>query len=153
MEALIKALVKEAKKVGTLKHIPEKAFTIDKRGKDTWRHAAAGASTVAALAPNELTVVKRGDTSGTSIDDLLRIFAHDGIDYVFVEGFYRKFSGRRGVTRILCAKSREDVTELLKSHPKPACIVGKFVDDEKYLRGVPLFRLPRDLTMVLNLIR
>jgi molybdopterin-guanine dinucleotide biosynthesis protein MobB len=153
IETLTRALVKEGKKVGTIKHIRENAFTIDTKGKDTWRHAAAGASIVVALAPNELTVIRRGDTANISMDDLLRIFRRDAVDYVFVEGLYMKFSRRKGVVRILCASSKRDVAELLKLHPKPICIVGKVADGEKYFRGIPLFRLPEDLPLVLSLIR
>ena len=147
-----KELVKRGKKVGTLKHIHQEDFTIDKKGKDTWLHAAAGASVVVALAPNELTTMEKGDTRGVTIDELLRIFDSRHVDYLLIEGLYRKLSRKRKVTRILCTKSDEETAELLREHPKPICIIDAGSRRATHFRGVPLLRLPRDTGRLLRLI-
>ena len=59
VEVIIKGLTKKGYSVASAKHIPEKEFTIDTQGKDTWRHAKAGASTVLSISPNELTIIKK----------------------------------------------------------------------------------------------
>jgi len=46
VEILVRGLTKRGYKVATVKHIPETDLTIDTKGKDTWRHAKAGARTV-----------------------------------------------------------------------------------------------------------
>ena len=56
-EVLIRELTKKGYKVATVKHIPEQNFTIDTEGKDTWRHARAGASKVISVAPKEIAVI------------------------------------------------------------------------------------------------
>lgn len=150
--SVVRELVKAGLKVGTLKHIHEADFTIDTKGKDTWRHAAAGASTVVALAPNELTVIEKKDTSRVTIDELIRIFKGHGVDYLIVEGLYRKLSRRRGVVRILCARSNEEASELLRVHPRPLCILNSGTVDEAHSQGLPLLRLPKDLGRLMKLI-
>lgn len=150
--SVVKQLVKAGNKVGTLKHIHDEDFTIDTKGKDTWHHAAAGASTVVAVAPKELTVIDRKDTRRLSVDDLMRIFEHRGVDYLLIEGLYRRLSRRRGVVRILCARSSKETAELLKLHPRPVCILDRGASQGRLSHGIPVIRLPRDLPLLMNLI-
>jgi molybdopterin-guanine dinucleotide biosynthesis protein B len=60
VEGLVRELVKRGYRVGTIKHIREKEFSMDSPGKDTWRHAKAGASVVVSLAPTEVAIIKKG---------------------------------------------------------------------------------------------
>ena len=145
-------LARAGNKVGTLKHIHEVGFTIDTKGKDTWRHAEAGASTVVALAPRELTIIEKKDTSGMTIDELMRIFKRRRVDYLIVEGLYRKLSTKRGVVRVLCARSTIEAAELLTMHPKPVCILNRGNDGDTDYRGVPVLRLPKDMKRLMKLI-
>jgi molybdopterin-guanine dinucleotide biosynthesis protein MobB len=145
-------LVKRGMKVGTLKHIHDEDFTIDTEGKDTWRHAAAGASVVVALAPNELTIIEREDTRAMTIDELLHIFRSRRVDYLLIEGLYRKLSKRPNVSRVICARSTEEASGLLAEHPKPICILHRKPQHASSLQGVPLLHLPRDMGRLLELI-
>ena len=47
VEVLVEGLVEHGYKVATVKHVSQKNFTMDTEGKDTWRHAKAGASITA----------------------------------------------------------------------------------------------------------
>ncbi len=145
-------LVKAGKNVGTLKHIHDKGFTIDTVGKDTWRHASAGASTIIALAPGELTVIEKGDTTGLSLDRLFGIFRSRRVDFLLIEGLYRKLSRRRGVTRVLCARNVGEAKVLLAQHRKPACILNRGGIKDKECEGIPVLRLPRDLAKLMEII-
>ena len=86
VEALIKGLTKQGYMVASAKHIPEKEFTIDTEGKDTWRHAKAGASTVLSVAPNELSTIKKVDTTKYSLEQIVAEFP-DEVDIIILEGF------------------------------------------------------------------
>jgi molybdopterin-guanine dinucleotide biosynthesis adapter protein len=145
-------LVKDGKKVGTLKHIHDQDFTIDTEGKDTWRHASAGATTVVALAPNEVAIIEKGDTSNLTIDGLFSVFSSRSVDYLLVEGLYRKLSRRKGVTRILCARTLKEARELLRIHPRPVCILNRGVKGETSVEGVPVLSLPKDMGRLMRLI-
>lgn len=149
---VVEQLVKAGMKVGTLKHIHDQDFTIDTVGKDTWRHAMAGASTVVALAPKELAIIDKGDTGNLTIDNLLRIFSSRHIDYLIIEGLYRKLSRRKGVTRILCAKTLEEAKELLSIHPRPVCILNTKDGGETAIEGIPVLVLPEDMKKLMDLI-
>jgi molybdopterin-guanine dinucleotide biosynthesis protein MobB len=160
IECVARGLTKSGWKVGTLKHIHDPTFTIDTPGKDTWRHANSGASVVIALAPNEMTMIKKCDTINSDLDGIMRIFKEDSIDYVLVEGLHREFNKRRGngeVLHIICSATEEDLLELLKRHPQPICIagvitsVGKF-QNEEYLHGIPLVRFPEETSKVLRML-
>jgi molybdopterin-guanine dinucleotide biosynthesis protein MobB len=149
---VVEALAESGMKVGTLKHIHDEGFTIDTKGKDTWRHAAAGASTVVALAPQELTIIEKGDTKNLSIDHLIRIFKLRGMDYLLIEGLYRRLSRRRGVVRVLCVRSNVEAIQMLRLHPNPVCIVNRGGAKDETLRGIPVLHLPRDMPVLLQLI-
>ncbi len=86
IEAIIKGLTKKGYTVASAKHIPEPEFTIDTQGKDTWRHAKAGASTVLSVAPNELTTIKKVDTEKYALTQLIAEFP-DQVDIIIIEGF------------------------------------------------------------------
>jgi molybdopterin-guanine dinucleotide biosynthesis protein MobB len=43
-----------------VKHIPEPNFTIDREGKDTWRYAQAGATTVVGVSADEIATIEKG---------------------------------------------------------------------------------------------
>lgn len=151
--SVVAQLVKAGKKVGTLKHIHDEGFTIDTMGKDTWRHATAGASPVIALAPNELTVIEKGDTRGLAIDELFGIFQSRHVDYLLIEGLYNKLSRRKDVIRILCVKNPDEANELLAVHPRPSCILSRKEGGETSVQGVPVMTLPKDLRKLMKLVR
>ena len=67
IENIIKGLIDRGYTVASAKRIPEKDFTIDKEGKDTFRLSKAGAITVLSIAPNELAIIKKVDTKKTKI--------------------------------------------------------------------------------------
>ncbi|MDG6925766.1 MAG: molybdopterin-guanine dinucleotide biosynthesis protein B [Nitrososphaerota archaeon] len=153
ISSIIRALTEQGRRVGTLKHIHEPSFTIDTKGKDTWKHAEAGASVVVALAPHELTIVRRGDTRRMTLDELLPIYRGAGVDYLLIEGLYMKLRKREGLVRILCADSGKDARDLLSVHPAPVCILAKTILTETgEFQGIPILSLPRDIKKVITMI-
>ncbi len=58
VENLVAELTSRGYKVGTLKKIHIPGFTIDQKGKDTYRHKQAGAEFVISLAPEEVALIK-----------------------------------------------------------------------------------------------
>jgi molybdopterin-guanine dinucleotide biosynthesis protein B len=73
IENLVSELSSRGFSVGTIKkiHIPE--FTIDTKGKDTYRHKQAGAKFVISLAPREVAMIKPhyGNRDFTEIEELI----------------------------------------------------------------------------------
>ncbi len=58
VEKLIRELKKRGYRVAVVKH-HHRDFEIDRPGKDTWRHAAAGADTVVLAGPRKIAVIER----------------------------------------------------------------------------------------------
>jgi molybdopterin-guanine dinucleotide biosynthesis protein MobB len=151
---LTKALSSSGLRVGVIKHVHDEHLSLDKRGKDTWVYVSAGASIVAAASQNDLAIFRKRSLADVSINSLLRIFRQDRVDFVMVEGFYQSMSKRRGITRIMCAESKNQASSLLRYHRRPVCILSKQPKkwkDESF-RGIPVLSLPGDTQVLLKLI-
>jgi len=111
IEALVRGLTKKGYNVATAKHIPETDFTIDTRGKDTWRHTQAGAKTTLSVAPNELTIIKKVDTTKHERSDLVEQCEKD-TDILILEGFRTLVAKDQSVPKIVTLKTREEAAEI-----------------------------------------
>ncbi|MBL7181010.1 MAG: molybdopterin-guanine dinucleotide biosynthesis protein B [Desulfobacterales bacterium] len=85
IEKLIPELKSRGYRIGTVKHAFHK-LDMDKKGKDSWRHKAAGADTVIVVSHDTIAMVK--DRPLGSLDDLERYI--DDLDLVITEGFKQK---------------------------------------------------------------
>ena len=105
MERLIRALTARGWHVGTVKHHVHD-FDIDIPGKDSWRHARAGASVTLVSAPSKLGMIRDVDHEAT-LDELLAL-AGD-VDVLLTEGYRRagdvriEVSRRARSTELVCA--------------------------------------------------
>jgi len=124
VEALIKGLTAKGYTVASVKHIPEPEFTIDIEGKDTWRHAKAGASTVLSVAPNELATIKKADTSSLTLEQIISQVP-DETDIVIVEGFKTLVRKDMNIPKIVAAKTETEVSEALNRYKNVIAFVGK----------------------------
>ena len=115
VEALIRGLTKRGYTVASAKHIPEPEFTIDTEGKDTWRHSKAGASTVLSVAPNELTAIKKVDTTNYSLEQVIAEFP-DEIDIIILEGFKHLVGQNMTIPKIVANKTVNEITEALERY-------------------------------------
>lgn len=84
IERLIPVLSGWGVRVGTIKHHRHRS-PVDVPGKDSWRHARAGASAVIVAGPAEVAVFRRMEGPPT-LDDMVREFLSD-MDLVLTEGF------------------------------------------------------------------
>ena len=82
IEKLIPDLKRRGHTLGTVKHTHH-GFKMDKPGKDTWRHQAAGADTVVAVSPRRIALVKNSPLD--SLESALPFL--DDRDIVLAEGF------------------------------------------------------------------
>jgi molybdopterin-guanine dinucleotide biosynthesis protein B len=104
IEGLIKELVKRGYRVGTIKHVPIRGFTIDQPQKDTWRHARAGASVVVSIAPGETAQISK---RRAKLMDALRAL-HD-LDFVLVEGFREA----KNIAKVAVARSKSEAAKIV----------------------------------------
>jgi molybdopterin-guanine dinucleotide biosynthesis protein B len=86
LEKLIQEMKQRGYKVAVIKHDVH-GFEMDKPGKDTWRHAKAGADIVCISSPEKMAMIKKVDQELT----LEQVAAHiEGVDLIFTEGYKRE---------------------------------------------------------------
>ncbi|MGQ9483703.1 MAG: molybdopterin-guanine dinucleotide biosynthesis protein B [Desulfosoma sp.] len=86
LEKLIPALTRRGYLVGTVKHDVH-GFDMDREGKDTWRHARAGAQTIAISSPERVASIRTVPHELPLEDVVARYFWDE--DLVLAEGFKR----------------------------------------------------------------
>jgi molybdopterin-guanine dinucleotide biosynthesis protein B len=127
VEALIKGLSKRGYTVASAKHIPNPEFTIDTEGKDTWRYAKAGATSVLSVAPKELTAIKKVDTTKYSLEKLVAE-TPDEADIVILEGFKGLVEQDATIPKIVATKTDEEISEALERYKNILAFIGHIPD-------------------------
>ncbi len=141
LEKLIRALTERGWRVGTVKHHVHE-FDIDVPGKDSWRHARAGAFITMVSSPTQFAAIQRVDRERT-LSELAAHAAQAGADLVLTEGYKTTATARIEV-------SRRGRSEDLISTPDD--LIALATDNEELrLEGVPAFGLD-DADAVASLI-
>jgi len=104
-------------RVGVVKHVHKGGFTFDIKGKNTWRHAEAGAYIVIGVAPNELATFKR-TANETPFENLIDPLQRENLDIVLVEGFSQALSTKHSY-KIVTAKNARELTQVLARNKPP----------------------------------
>lgn len=128
---LLEKLIREAKRrgwrVATLKHDVH-GFEMDQPGKDTWRHAQAGADVVAISSPQRIAILE-SVVDEQSLDEVLaRIH---GVDVIFTEGYKH---GNKPKIEVY----RSAVHQELFSKPEELLAIAS---DISFDNGIPCFGL------------
>lgn len=151
VEALIKGLSKRGYTIASAKHIPDPEFTIDTEGKDTWRYAKAGASSVLSVAPKELTVIKKVDTTESSLEQIVAE-TPDEVDIVILEGFKGLVEQDTTIPKIVATKTDEEISEALERYKNILAFMGH-IPDGKVDAEVPFIdalKAPQKLVDLVN---
>ena len=85
IEKLLAEFRRRGYRIGTVKHHLHD-FEVDKEGKDSWRHARAGADTVVVASPHKLAVVKDMHQTDIPLETLAERYIHD-VDLILAEGY------------------------------------------------------------------
>ena len=86
VEQLIPVLKNRGLRVSVVKHAHH-SFDIDRPGKDTFRHRAAGAFEVVVASSNRFALMREFEKPSQMTVHQLIAELHDGVDWVLVEGF------------------------------------------------------------------
>lgn len=98
LEKLIRELSSRGVRVATVKHHVHD-YDIDTPGKDSWRHARAGAVTTMVSSPEKFSLVSSVESEMT-LPELARIAADSGADLLLTEGYKREGTNRIEVSRL-----------------------------------------------------
>ena len=141
VEGVVRALVARGHRVATCKHHVHEV-DIDIPGKDSWRHAHAGASVSMIASPSQFAVVRKVDED-QPLDVIAGEAMRGGCDILITEGFKRAGSVRIEVSRL----ARSD--ELISEPDELFALVSD--NPELEVPGVPRFDL-NDHAGVVDLI-
>jgi len=96
IEGLIKELKSRGYRIATAKHTFHE-LTLDKPGKDSWRHIQAGSAATAIGSPYQLVFIKPVAQT-PNLDEITRLFGND-YDIIIAEGFKQSDVPKIGVHR------------------------------------------------------
>ena len=150
VEALIRGLTERGYSVASAKHIPEPEFTIDTEGKDTWRHSKAGASTVLSVAPNELTTIKKVDTTNYSLEQVIAEFP-DEIDIIILEGFKHLVGQNMTIPKIVANKTVNEKSEALERYKNILAFIGS-IPEKKVETEIPFIDALKEPEKLVELV-
>ena len=88
LESIVKYLTDHNKKVAVIKHIHRDGFSIDQKGKDTWKMRQAGGNPIVSYSKNEIAFLtnQKLDINRT-IQFLMQM--QESLDFIFLEGFWK----------------------------------------------------------------
>lgn len=131
LEGVVAELVARGYAVATCKHHAHDV-ELDVAGKDSWRHARAGARMVMVSSPAQFVAVRRVERE-LSLDEIAAEAERAGCDLLLTEGFKR--SARVRIEVVRRARSRELISD-------PSELVALVTDDDAIAApGVPRFAL------------
>jgi molybdopterin-guanine dinucleotide biosynthesis protein MobB len=151
IETIIQGLTKRGQKVAAIKHIPEEDFTMDTEQKDTWKYTKAGAQTVASVAPHEIAIIKKVDTTKFSLDQISRV-CQNNFDLLILEGFRKLVEKEPTVQKIIAIKTMEEVLEASKRYKPILAFVGPlpFQATKLQIPYINPFKEPEKLVNLVN---
>jgi molybdopterin-guanine dinucleotide biosynthesis protein B len=141
IEILTRELTKRGYKVAAVKHIPKRDFTIDVEGRDTWRFATAGAKTIVAISPMEITFIEKKDTSKLALEDIAGRCQES--DLILIEGFRELVKDDIRVPKIVTVKTVDEAFKALKTFKRVIALAGFGSINETSL-DVPYFNILKD---------
>jgi molybdopterin-guanine dinucleotide biosynthesis protein B len=130
MEKLIPALRRRGWRVATIKHHAHPGFDFDVPGKDTWRHAQAGSSTVLIVSPGKLAMIWDEIGREPTLDEALSLIPD--ADVVLTEGYHWADTPKIEVFR-------SGYSDALRSDPEK--LMAVVTDAEVGVQNVPIFDL------------
>ncbi len=132
LERLVAVFVRRGLVVRTIKHAHH-AIDLDTEGKDSWRHRAAGAASVAVVSDGRWAVLHESGGEPPSLEDVVRALGPS--DLVLVEGWKlvrRPKIEVRGPASAapLLAATDPSVIAVAAAEPIPECPVPVFDRDD-----------------------
>lgn len=138
--ALIEAIRRRGRSVGTCKTVFCPTFSIDKPGSNTARHLRAGAQLVASRGKRETALIR---PQAQPLSELLAAYA--GLDYALLEGDYLA-----PVARLVAAHSAEDA--LPRTNTLTLGYVGRVSERPEVALPLPRFNALTDADALLDFI-
>jgi len=156
LEYLISHLSTEGYKIGSIKHVHHKGFTMDKEGTNTWRYAQAGSKVIVAISPEEIDIIKKTEMALNDLDQVIALLEQEKLDIIFIEGFHSLIAKRKDVPKIITAKDQNGLEQTLQGTLSPiiavAGVIAKNTTNPDYT-DIPLIKIPEEGQKLIALIK
>ncbi len=156
IEYLINKLSAENYKIGAIKHIHHRGFTIDTEGKNTWRYAKAGAKIITAISPDEIAIIKKTSQETGGLDWVIEAMKRESLDIIFIEGYHDLVAKKADIVKIIVAMDDNGLQEVLCNTVKPIiAISGLIAENSKItvIQNCPVIKIPKDGQKLVELIK
>ena len=150
IETIIKGLTKKGYTVASTKRIPEPEFSIDTQGKDTWRHAKAGANPILSVAPNELSIIKKVDTKKYTLFQIIAEIP-DEVDIIIIEGFKSLVGEKMAIPKIVAIKNIDEVSTAIERYNNIVAFIGN-IPDGKVGTDIPFVNVLNEPEKLVDLV-
>jgi molybdopterin-guanine dinucleotide biosynthesis protein B len=156
LEYLISRLSELGYKVGSIKHVHHKGFTMDREGTNTWRYAKAGSKVIVAISPEEIDIIKKTQMALDDLDRIIALLEDEKLDVVFIEGFHSLIAKRQDVPKIVTAKDENGLKRTLEGTVDPiiaiAGVIAKNSTNPTYC-NIPIIKVPEDGQKLVDLVK
>jgi molybdopterin-guanine dinucleotide biosynthesis protein B len=156
LEYLISRLSAEGYKIGSIKHVHHKGFTMDKEGTNTWRYAKAGSKVIVAISPEEIDIIKKTEMALKDLDQIIALLEAEKLDIVFIEGFHSLIAKRQDVPKIISAKDEADLQRTLVGTVPPIMAAAGLVaqnTDKACWGEIPFIKVPQEGARLVELVK
>jgi len=151
VETIVRELTRKGYRAATVKHIHEPDFTIDTKGKDSWRHAQAGAHIIVSVAAKELTIIKKVDTAKYTLQDITKN-CEDDTDIIVVEGLRDKVAQDLNVPKIVTAKNKDEIEEARQIFKPILAFTGPISKAETATLKIPYVDVKKEPKKLIEII-
>ena len=156
LEYLISRLSAEGYKIGSIKHVHHKGFTMDKEGTNTWRYAKAGSKVIVAISPDEIDIIKKTQMALNDLDKIIALLKQEKLDIIFIEGFHSLIAKRQDVPKIITAKDQNGLKQTLVGTVQPILAIAGIVaqnTSETTYASIPVIKVPEDGEKLVELVK
>lgn len=159
IEYLVNQFSVEGYRVGVIKHVHHRGFTIDTEGKNTWRYAQAGAKVVVAASPDEVAIIRKTSFSEVeSLDKIIEVLGKtdSSLDILFIEGYRDLVANRADVLKIVTAKDVIDLQKVLDIPVDSVLAVSGLIAKNlkgSFIQKYPIIKIPEEGKTLVDLIK
>ncbi len=156
LEYLVQHLSAEGYKIGSIKHVHHKGFTMDKEGTNTWRYAKAGSKVIVAISPEEIAILKKTDAALNDLGNIIALLEHEPLDIVFIEGFHSLIAKRTDIPKIITAKDEANLKRTLEGTVEPVLAVTGVISQNKPAIAdlkIPIINIATEGEQLLQLVK
>jgi molybdopterin-guanine dinucleotide biosynthesis protein MobB len=150
IETLVEKLTTKGYKIAAVKYIAEPDFTIDTKGKDSWRFAQAGAKTIITVAKNEVTTIEKMNTENLKLDQILQKCRDS--DIVLIEGLRNLVGKDKRVQKIVIVRTSKEASEASKTLEPILAFAGPYAAEnlKRKITHVDIFKDSEKLADIID---